>query len=228
MKLASTLAVITILLSVTTSAEARKRSSKKDGFVFGASVISSEGVSNLSPNESSNSKRTITSNVSGIAPHLGYSFGTMAIGLRATNKTEDVEHIENDAINTEKKSVYKTTTNTNDLSLYTRVNLGSVIYLEAGFGIYQQKTEINNEHIIEITKDTFTGVKEEYLLDGLGSGHHTAIGFEVPISSGFFFNGALNFKNYEIRKSGSGPAFGDKQSSHNQKDINFGVNFYFN
>jgi hypothetical protein len=220
----ATAAVITI--SLATDAQARKRS-KKDGFHFGATIVSANGESDLSPNESSNKDRKISSTVSGLAPHVGYSFGTIGLGMRITNKTENTKHEEIDANNKDNHNILESTVETSDLSFFTRVNFGRILFLEAGIGIYNQKTLINNRYIIETSSSTFVGEKEEYKLDGIGSGHHTAIGFEVPVGNGFYFTGDMTFKNFEVRAREGGPALGDKQSTHHDQDLNFGFSYFF-
>lgn len=226
-------ALITLLIAfscmliMTDTADARRRSGQKTGFTFGATVLSAEGTNQISPNESSNKNRTIERNLSGVAPYIGYSFGTITVGTRFSSKTETVKHNEVDADNNEQKSILSTSTDSSDISLFSRLNFGEILYLEAGIGLYEQKTHIDNQNVVETSSNTFQGSKEEYKLNGVGTGHHTAIGFEVPVGSGFHFNGNVTFRNFEIRTNEGGPAFGDKQSTHKERDLNFGLSYYF-
>lgn len=209
-------------------AEARRKNTKREGFNFGATIMSATGSSDLAPNESSNKDRDITSSVSGFAPHVGYSFGAIAIGLRYTSRVEETKHEEINASNRDQKSILETTVNTSNVSLFTKVNFGKILFLEAGAGFYKEQTKINNQYIVNQANQTFVGEREEYTLDGLGGGYHSALGFEVPVGNGFFFTGSMTFTSYSIKQDGKGISSGDNQASHNDKDLNFGFSYYFN
>ena len=222
-----TIVTITTFCFLPSIAEARKKS-KKEGFNFGATIVSSDGASTLSPNESSNSNRQVSQSSSGLAPHIGYSFGTIGLGLRLTDKTENTKHEETDASNSNNQNIFQSTVNTSDLSIFTRINFGKILFLEAGFGIYNQRTQLKNHYLVETSSSTFVGEKEEYTLDGIGAGHHSAVGFEVPVGNGFYFTGSMTFRNFEVRAKEGGPALGDRQSKHLDKDLNFGFSYFFN
>lgn len=220
------LSVTLFLLNICFDAEARRRS-KKEGFNFGATVISTDGQSAIEPNATSDRKRSISRKVSGVAPYIGYSFGTLGVGLRASNKTEQTDHQEVGTNNSQTKTEIKTISKLSDVSLFTRINFGKILFLEAGFGVYNQKSNISNQTTIETSSNTFEGSKEEFTLSGSGTGTHTALGFEVPVGSGFHFNGHMLVKNFEIRSDDGGPKYGDKQSRQTERDLNFGLSYYF-
>jgi hypothetical protein len=228
MYIAKLIFISALVISFTDVAEARRRSSKRSGFNFGTTIVSASGSSILEPNESSNKNRNITNSVSGYAPHIGYSFDILAVGLRYTSKVEETKHEEVDANNKEQKSILETTINTSNVSLFTKVNFGKILFMEAGAGLYKQQTKINNQFIVNQANQTFVGEKEEYSLDGLGGGYHTSLGFEVPVGTGFYFTGAMTFTSYAIKSDDKGIGHGDKQASHEDKDLNFGFSYYFN
>lgn len=218
--------MVYLTLVLTDTGEARRRS-KKIGFTFGANVISKNSQSQMDPNASA--KNTITDAVDsyGYAPHVGYNFGTIGLGLRYTSKIEESIYLERDNGSSNQDKQFKKLLEANDTSIYARINFGVILYLETGIGYYTQSTSTDNKTTTDSNQAKFEGERNQFTQKGSGLGYHSAFGFEVPVGHNFFFTGCVMMINYEIKNDKKGESYKQDLGQYKNRDLNFGFSYYF-
>ena len=213
----------TIIGPVLFATEASARRSDREGFNFGTSVRMMDADDRSNASSVSDKTTRTKSNGQAFSPHLGYSFGEINLGLVANVETKQETIDERGANN--QQMIRDAQTNTKALSFYGRFNFGKVMFMEAGFGVYNQVSDIHTEYKFVGDGGTFTGKTEDYKVQGIGPGYHVGGGLELPINNGFFFTGSYLVRSFALRDQGKSE-FGDKIGSQQKRELSFGLTYY--
>jgi hypothetical protein len=224
-------ALTTLALCLTfVSGEAfARKSSSREGFNFGLSVLTTADNSKLYPSKVSEKTREVSNSVEGYSPFMGYSFDTFSLGLKFGQYSESLSTTERSSLDPSKVNRLSSMTAMRHASLFGRLNFGGYFFLELGAGLYKEAVTINNEYVSELGDGIFEGKTEHYNLTGTGSGSHFGGGFEVPMSkTGFFLTGEYIRQTYVIKEASTAITVGAKQSSRVRNALNLGLAYYFN
>ena len=99
------------------------------------------------------------------------------------------------------------------------------MFLEAGFGIYNQVSDVHTEYKLAGEGGSFTGKAEDYKVEGIGPGYHIGGGLELPIKNGFFFTSSYLVRSFSLRDQ-TKSEFGDKIGSQQKRELSFGLAYY--
>lgn len=219
-KLSTLICALVPLLQAT---EASARRSDREGFNFGTTVrlMDADDRSEAGA-QTTNTTRTQSSGQA-FSPYLGYSFGEINIGL--VGNVENSNQTIDERSTTNQQVIRRSETNTKALSLFGRFNFGKVMFLEAGFGLYNQTNDVHTEYKIAGDGGSFSGKSENYKLEGTGPGYHVGGGLELPIDNGFFFTGSYLVRSFSLRDQ-TKSEFGDKIGSQQKRELSFGLSYY--
>ncbi len=226
MKRIATLASL-IMVCLSSEAFARK-SSGREGFNFGLSVLTTADNSKLYPSKVSEKTREVSNSVEGYSPFIGYSFDTFTLGLKFGQYSESLSTTERSSLDPAKVNRLSSITAMRHASLFGRLNFGGYFFLELGAGLYKEAVTIDNQYVSELGDGIFEGKSEHYNLNGTGSGSHFGGGFEVPMSkTGFFLTGEYIRQTYAIKEASTAITVGAKQSTRVRNALNLGLAYYF-
>lgn len=206
------------------ASEAFARRSDREGLNFGTTfrLMDADDRSNGS---TESTRETRTQSVGqAFSPYLGYSFGEINLGLVANveNRSETVDERNT---STNQQITRKSETATKALSLFGRFNFGKVMFMEAGFGVYNQTTDVHTEYKLASSDGSFSGKSEDYKLEGMGPGYHVGGGLELAINNGFYFTGSYMVRSFSLRDR-SKSEFGEKIGTQQKRELSFGIAYY--
>lgn len=218
-----------LVSSVSMVAEARTRSSARDGFNFGASLRLLDADDRTYAATSSENDVQVKSGTNVLNPYVGYAFWglfNLGVSVRLENGSTQVTEQSKDGL---QKTVRTKDTSAQGASLFGRFMFGQVMYLEAGGGIYHEKATVSSEMTTDQGDGTFSGQKEKYDVKGMGPGYHFGMGAEIPIgSTGFFFTSAYTVRIFQLKDSDSQIDLftGRKRSFEQRRELMFGLANY--
>ena len=216
-------AIATALLPLLFATEASARRSDRDGMNFGSSVRLMDADDRTSSSGASDKTTRTQSSGQAFSPYLGYSFGELNIGLvgiiESRKETIDERGPGNQQI------IRNAETSTKALSLFGRFNFGKVMFLETGFGVYNQISDVHTEYKLAGDGGAFSGKSEDDKIQGMGPGYHVGGGMELPINNGFYFTGAYMVRSFSLRDQ-TKSEFGDKIGSQQKRELSFGIAYY--
>lgn len=211
------------LVSAVWTTDAFARRSDREGLNFGTNVRLMDADERTE--STGNSEKTTRTQSSGQAfsPYLGYSFGEINLGLAGNIESRKETIDERTSAN--QQIIRNAQTNTKALSLFGRFNFGKVMFMEAGFGVYNQVTDVHTEYKLAGESGSFSGKSEDDKIEGIGPGYHVGGGIELAISNGFYFTGAYTVRAFSLRDQ-TKSEFGDRLGSQQKRELSFGIAYY--
>lgn len=204
---------------------------RREGFNFGTSVRVLTGDDRTYARDDEGSggsdKNTqIKSSSQSVNPFLGYSFGYFNIGLMATAESRSSQSVETSATS-DQQITRESDTALKGASLFTRFLFGEVMFMEVGFGLYDESVKVNNTYTSAAGDGIFTGERETYEVHGSGPGYHMGGGIELPMGGDFYFTSAYMVRLIQLRET-TGGVFGRKKAYEQKRELTFGVAHYIN
>jgi len=223
-----TAALATLIMVCLSSKALARKSSGREGFNFGLSVLTTADKSNLYPSKVSEKTREVSNSVEGYSPFIGYSLETLSLGLKFGQYSESLVTTERSSLDPSKVNRLSSITAMRHASLFGRLNFGGYFFLELGAGLYKESVTIDNQYVSELGDGIFAGKSEHYNLNGTGAGSHFGGGFEVPMSkTGFYLTGEYIRQTYVIKEASTSITVGAKQSARVRNALNLGLAYYF-
>lgn len=186
-------AVATAAVGYSTESEARR--AQREGVNFGVSVRAGSETWEAPANDGSDAKVEVSSTAA--SPFVGYSFGTINIGVMAVN--ESTKYVETRPLEDGSNSVETRSGNLGGAGVFSRLLFGRFFFFELGAGIYKGSLSSSSE----IARDDgagYSGDRTSSSLSGTGYGIHYGGGLEIPIADGFHMSAAYIAR--EVRLSG--------------------------
>ena len=203
---------------------AMARSTGRQGLNFGTSVKLMDGDNSTNANSSTDKNSHTKTSGQSFSPYMAYSFSEINLGAVCTVEQSGEEY--NETSTTNNQQIYrKTNAATKSFSLFGRFNFGKVMFMEAGFGVYNQVVDVHTENRIVGNGGQFTGQNEDYTIQGMGPGYHVGGGLELPISNGFYFTSAYLVRSFQLRDQ-SKSDIGEKMANQQKRELTFGIAYY--
>ena len=222
--------ILNIIVAATTllllSQQGYAKKSKRRGFNFGSSFSFNSGNENGFASDDSPTQAKVTESGSSVSPYLGYVMGEhLNLGMSfsfADSSRHEIEKNDQDGriVNRDKTSSLRS------MSIFSRFLFGQVMFMEAGFGVYDQRIAVVNEYTANQGGGAFTGQRDEYKLRGVGTGYHFGAGVEIPIDNGFYFTAAYNTQTYNLRVFKGAADLGPKLGINQRRVISFGLSHF--
>jgi len=218
------LTTVVVGIGISTNAEARR--SKREGLNFGTSVrVVSDSDSNFAGDES-RKDRHVEGNTQAVNPHVGYVFGDyLNLGLAMTFENSELKETEKN-VDTGVTSSRTKDTSLKGGSIFARFLFAKVMFFEAGFGLYDRRTSVNNEDTSGTSSGSFNGTREVYQERGVGPGYHAGAGIEIPVTNGFYFTSAYMTRIFQLRDYEGKDDLGSKRARIQRREISFGLSHY--
>jgi hypothetical protein len=209
---------------VTVATEASARRSDREGLNFGTSIRLINADDRTTPSSTTDQSSRTQSDGQAFSPYVGYSFGELNFGL-VGNVESRSERLEENKPSTNEQVVRESQIATKALSLFGRFNFGKVMYMETGFGLYSQTTDVHTEYKVPEASGAFSGKAEDHKFQGIGPGYHIGGGLELAIDNGFYFTGSYIVRSFSLRDQ-SKSELGEKVGSQEKRELNFGISYY--
>ncbi len=220
-----TIAIAAIANMVFTPAALAKKH-KREGFNFGASLRMLDVNDDSLTGDDTYDKSRVRAKSQAVSPHIGYVFAeTLNVGLNL-NFEESVTDERDVSADLNKEIERHKETSTKSASLFMRFLFAKVMYFEWGFGLYDSRTNSENEYTLAQDDGTFSLTRESYSTRGVGPGYHVGMGLEIPAANGFFFTVAHVTRNYHLRDFNGTGDLGAKRRQIRKQEFSFGISHY--
>lgn len=208
-----------------TSQEASARSrSQRTGFNFGTSLRLLDHDDRTNAQEETGKTTRSQTGSRLVTPYLGYSFGSISLGLAylAESRVTSTAETRQDGTVTARHS-HQTA---HGGSLYGRFLFASVFFFETGIGLYSDTLDVTTENRTPQGDGAFAGASDSHQVKGTGPGFHAGIGLELPIASGFFFTSQYQVRKVTLWDYTGGSSLGSKRSQTTRNEALFGIAYY--
>ncbi|MEY4630908.1 MAG: hypothetical protein RIQ81_1028 [Pseudomonadota bacterium] len=227
MKFAKTLAIAGLLagLGINSGVAFAKRD-QRDGFNFGTSIRLITNNDRSYGDASSGIDGSTKTDSQAYSPFIGYSTGLFNLGLTAHLASENTATRETNK-STGQILERNSSSDLKGTSVFGRFLFGKVMFMEFGLGIYQQKTQVNNQYTNMGGNGSFNGQVDAYTVESAGPGYHMGGGLELPIANGFYFTSSYLVRIFQLRDISDG-SLGVKRAYQQKRELTFGIEHYLN
>lgn len=217
--------VAVVVLGIAQNAWARR--DRRDGFNFGTTVkLVDTDDRRFAVGEStrdSRSKRAVQS----FTPYMGYAFdGMFNLGIAATLQ-QSSERVTDKAKDGSDEILRSIDSSLKAGNLFVRLLFGRVMFLEAGTGLYSESIKVENEYKTLLGDGSYEGRREQFNASAMGLGYHGAIGVEIEMGNGFYFSSSFITRVYNLKES-KNKDLGSKTGYQQNRELNFGIAYYYN
>lgn len=221
--------LIVTMCAVALSGQLFARGNSRDGFNFGASV-KIQNKSDRGFGSDTTTKSNILSEDRTINPYAGFVIGEhLNLGMALSFENANSQSTEEVIGSTERVDRTRATA-MRSVSLFGRFLFGESMFFEAGFGLYDQSVNVENQYTFGNNDNSFTGKRESYSIRGVGPGYHAGGGFEIEMGrrSGFFLTATYMVRSYDLKQVEGESSLGEELSSVTRQEVAFGLAHYVN
>ncbi len=214
-----------VVFGLTQNAWARR--DRRDGFNFGSTVkLVDTDDRRFAVGESTRDSRSQRS-VQSFTPYVAYAFdGVFNLGL-ATTMQQSSEKITDNAKDSGDEILRSIDSSLKAGNLFVRLLFGRVMFLEVGTGLYSETIQVENEYKTLLSDGSYEGRREKFNASAMGLGYHGAIGVEIEMGNGFYFSSAFITRVYNLKES-KNKDLGAKTGYQQNRELNFGIAYYYN
>lgn len=218
--------MVLALISASLASQAEARRKQREGFNFGSSVRMIDQADGETAAEGTSTSRKSESNSQMVTPYVGYAFSSFNLGLSLVAEQKRSETMVKDEAEAS-ESLRKLSRNTRGASLFMRFLFGQVFYFEAAGGYYAERLSLTDEQRqIDGDGGSFSGQSDAVTLTSVGPGYHLAAGLELPMTGGFYFTSAYQYRSINLRNHLGGMNVGSQRSQSDKSEILFGIAYY--